>query len=90
MSQIEVSEQTKKELEAEEQKKFFEWNKKINDLANEVIEALKEEQLTLHDFTEVLKIAQTKMGEELGKLNLNYISNNVSADKKLNNNDKKL
>ena len=72
---MEISEQTKKELEAEKQKKFLEWNKKINDLAEQVVDGLKDEQLTLKEFNEVLRISQEKVGNELAKMNLNYVYN---------------
>lgn len=72
---MEISEQTKNELAAAEKEKFLKWNKRINDLAEDIIDAMKEEQLDLKDFNEVIRIAQQRLGNELSKLNLNYIYN---------------
>jgi len=87
---MEISEQTKNELEAEKHRKFLEWNGKINSYADELINYLKEKQLIMSDLTEVIRIAQEKIGKEVGELNVNYVYNSNNADEILNNKDKQL
>jgi hypothetical protein len=73
---MEISEQTRLELEEKKRLEYAEWNKKINEVANDVISLLREKQLNIADCNEVVKIVNQIIGMTVGTLNINYVVNN--------------
>jgi len=76
---MEINEQTKKELDVQQKLEFDKWNKEMNDVAIKVVDLLRDKQLTVHEFNQVLKLVQSAVGNNIGQLNVNYIIN--SAEK---------
>lgn len=73
---MEISKQTADEIQIQRQKEYEEWNKMINEVAEEVINLLREKQLSFADYNEVIKVVNTIISYNAGKLNINYILNN--------------
>ena len=73
---MEISQQTADELKAQKQKEYEEWNKKINESAEEIIELLRAKQFSILDAGETIKIVGTILGSKTGSLNINYVLNN--------------
>jgi len=73
---MEIGKKTQEELKNIENEKYNKWNTKINDHAKEIIELLREKQLSIRDFNEVVKVVNQVVGGAISNLNINYVLNN--------------
>lgn len=72
---IEITEQTKKEMELEEQRKFVEYSNKLNGITREVLDMIREKQLKMIDVQAVHKLMGDAIERMVNGLNFNFIIN---------------
>ena len=72
---IEITEQTKKEMELEEQRKFVEYSDKINGITREVLDMIREKQLKMIDVQAVHKLMGDAIERMINGLNFNFVIN---------------